>query len=149
MGIDRKLDHARRELIASLRKLPPAVRFQVIDYNDYVETLIIDGQRELLPAEPEIVSKAILLLQSLDAAGKTNHLVALCRGVDLRPDVLYFLTDADDLRAEEIAVITKRNQHTVIHTIELSRRRTITPDGPLAQLARENHGSYRRVSLRD
>ncbi len=149
MGIDRKLDFARRELIASLRRLPPSVRFQVIDYNDYAETLIVDGQRDLLPAEPAIVAKAIALLQALDAAGTTNHFAALRRGLDLYPDVIFFLTDADDLKPEVISAITQRNRHSVIHTIELTRLRSPRPDGPLAQLARNNHGTYRPVSFSD
>jgi hypothetical protein len=147
MGLDRKLDFARRELIASLRRLPPSAHFQVIDYNDYAEPLVIDGQRGLLPAEPTIISKVISLLLALDAAGKTNHLAALCCGLDLHPDVLYFLTDADDLRPEEVAAVTQRNRGSVIHTIELTHRHTSQPDGPLARLAHDNHGSYRCVSL--
>jgi hypothetical protein len=149
MGIDRKLDFARRELIASLRRLPPSVRFQVIDYNDYAESLIVNGRRDLLPAEPAIVEKAVSLLQALDAAGTTNHRAALQRGLDLHPDVLFFLTDADDLKPEVISAITQRNQRSVIHTIELTRLRTQRPEGPLAQLARENYGTYRRVGLGD
>lgn len=149
MGIDRKLDRARRELIARLRRLPPTVRFQVIEYNEYANTLIVDGRGDLLPAEPAIIEKAIAILQMLDAGGKTNHLAALRRGLDLHPDVLYFLTDADDLRAEEIAAVTHRNQGSVIHTIELTRRRISQCEGSLARLARENHGSYRYVSLGD
>jgi hypothetical protein len=149
MGIDRKLDFARGELISSLRQLPPTVRFQVIDYNEYAETLVVDGQRGLLPAAPDIVAKAIALLQALHASGNTNHLAALRNGIDLHPDVLYFLTDADDLRPEEVSLITRRNQQTVLHTIELTRRRALLLDGPLARLASENHGTYRRVSLGD
>ena len=147
MGIDRKLDFARRGLIASLRRLPPSVRFQVISYNNYAESLIVDGQRDLLPAESAIVIKAISMLQSLEAAGKTNHLAALRRALELRPDVIFFLTDADDLKPEVISFITQRNQHSVIHTIELTRLRTPRPDGPLAQLAGDNHGIYRRVAV--
>jgi hypothetical protein len=149
MGIDRKLDFARRELIDSLRRLPPSVRFQVIDYNDSVETLIVDGQRGLLPAEPAIVERAVSFLSALAAAGATNHFAALRRGLELRPDVLFFLTDADDLKPEVISVITRRNQHSVIHTIELTRLRSLRPDGPLAQLARDNHGTYRHVPFSD
>lgn len=149
MGIDRKLDFARRELIASLRRLPPSVRFQVIDYNDYAEPLIVDGQRDLLPAEPDIVEKAISLLQALKAAGSTNHLAALRRGLDLHPDVLFFLTDADDLKPEVISAITQRNHRSVIHTIELTRLRSPRPEGPLARLARDNHGTYRPVAFGD
>ncbi len=149
MGIDRKLDFARRELIASLRRLPSSVRFQVIDYNESVETLVVDGQRDLLPAEPAIVERAISFLSTLAAAGATNHFAALRRGLELRPNVLFFLTDADDLKAEVISSITQRNQHSVIHTIELTRLRTPRPEGPLAQLARDNHGTYRRVAFDD
>ncbi len=149
MGIDRKLDFARRKLIASLQQLPPSVRFQVIDYNNYAESLTVDGQRGLLPAEPAIVSKVIAKLQSLEAAGKTNHLAALQRALELRPDVIFFLTDADDLKPEVISFITRRNQHSVIHTIELTRLRTPRPEGPLAQLAGNNHGNYRRVAIGD
>jgi hypothetical protein len=149
MGIDRKLDFARRELIASLRRLPPSVRFQVIDYNNYAESLIVDGQRDLFSAESAIVNKAISKLQSLEAAGTTNHLAALRRALELRPDVIFFLTDADDLKPEAISFITQRNQHSVIHTIELTRLRTPRPEGPLAQLAGDNHGTYRRVAFAD
>jgi len=149
MGIGRKLDFARRELIASLRRLPPTVRFQVIIYNDSAEPLAVDGQRDLLPAEPAIIDKAISLLQTLQAAGATNPLTALRRGLTLRPDVLYFLTDADDLTPETVAAVTQQNQHSAIHTIELTHLRTPHPEGPLAQLARHNHGTYRRVTLRD
>jgi hypothetical protein len=147
MGIGRKLDFARGELIASLRRLPPTVRFQVIDYNDYAEPLVVDGQRDLLPAEPAIVAKVISLLEALDAAGSTNHLAALRRGLDLQPDVLFFLTDADDLKPEVITAITQRNQRSVIHTIELTRLRELQKEGPLFQLARANRGTYRRIAF--
>lgn len=149
MGIDRKLDFARRELISSLYRLPPTVRFQVIDYNDHAEMLVFDGRTDLLSAEPANVQKAVLLLQRLEASGNTNHLAALCHGLNLHPEVLYFLTDADDLRADEIAAVTQRNRGTVIHTIELTHRRVTRPEGPLAQLARDNRGNYRRVSISD
>ena len=147
MGVDRKLDFARSELIASLRRLPPTMRFQVIDYNEYAKSLLVDGHCDLLPAEPAILEKAVSLLQTLEAGGNTNHLAALRRGLDLHPDVLYFLTDADDLRAEEVAAVTLRNQGSVIHTIELTRRHISRQEGPLARLAHDNHGSYRRVSV--
>jgi hypothetical protein len=151
MGIGRKLDFARRELIASLRRLPPSMRFQVIDFNEFAESLIVDGQRGLLPAEPSVVERAISHLEALGAAGETNHFVALRLGLDLHPDVLFFLTDADDLKPEVVAAITQRNRRTVIHTIELTQLRTGHAEGPLAKLAGDNHGTYtyRRVAFGD
>lgn len=147
MGMDHKLDFARRELIAGLRRLPASMRFQVIDYNDSAESLVVDGNRDLLLADPATVDKAVAFLLKLDAAGNTNHLAALRRAVDFHADAIYFLTDADDLKPQEIALITQRNRQSVIHTLELTRRRSIAPDGPLAQLARDNNGIYRRVLL--
>lgn len=150
MGIDRKLDFARGELIASLQRLPPGVRFQVIDYNEFAKELSIGGQRGLLPAEPAIVEKTVAWLQTLEAGGATNHLAALRRALDLRPDVLFFLTDADDLKKDVISFITQRNRRrTVINTVELTRLRAVRPEGPLAELARDNHGTYRRVAVGD
>jgi hypothetical protein len=144
MAMDHKLDFARRELIAGLRRLPPSVRFQVIQYNDFAEPLQMDGCRDLLPAEVPIVEKAIAFVQTLDAAGSTNHLGALRLALDLHPDLVYFLTDADDLKPQEVALLTQRNRHSIVHTLELTRRRE-QPEGPLAQLARANNGTYRRV----
>lgn len=149
MGPDRKLDFARRELIASLRRLPRSMRFQVIAYNNLAETLLVGGRGDLLPAEPAIVGKAVAHLRTLEPAGDSNHLAALRCGLDLHPDVLYFLTDADNLKPEVISAVTQRNRVSVIHAIELTHRRTSQADGRLAQLARDNRGTYRRVSLDD
>jgi hypothetical protein len=83
------------------------------------------------------------------AAGGTDHVQALCRGLALHPDVLFFVTDADDLPLEKIDYISRCNRGTAIHAIELSRRRNPRPAGPLAQLARGNGGTYRQVSAGD
>lgn len=147
MGMAHKLDFARRELISSLRRLPATVRFQVVSYNDYANVLILDGRSDLLPAEPATVAKVVSFLQTLEAGGDTNHLAALRRALDLHPDILFFLTDADNLRSEEITAVTLRNRGTVIHTIELTHHRFAQHGEPLARLARDNHGCYRRVSV--
>lgn len=146
MGEYHKLDFARRELIASLRRLPASVRFQVIDYNEYAEMLVVDGRMDLLPAEPAIVERAIAFLNTLYAGGNTNHLAALRRALNLHADVIYFLTDADDLKQEDVAALTRQNRGCIIHTIELTQRAG-RPEGPLAQLASDNGGTYRRVSF--
>jgi hypothetical protein len=146
MGVDRKLDFARRELIESLRQLHSGCRFQVVDYNDHADLLVLDGRMDLLPAEPAWIERAALALGKLQPSGTTNHLLALRRGLILRPDVLYLLTDADNLSPAEVQQITTINHGTVIHTIELTRRAATNADGPLTRLAHDNHGTYRRVA---
>jgi hypothetical protein len=149
MGVNNKLDAACQELLASLRRLPPTTRFQIITYNTSAETLIIDRRIDLLPPEPAILAQVARFLDTLTATGKTNHANALRRGLLLHPEVLYFVTDADDLKLEEVANITNCNRGTAIHTLELTRRPTPLPDSPLAELARNNHGTYRHVAVGD
>jgi hypothetical protein len=146
MGMDDKLDIACRELLAGLRRLPPSARFQVVAYNSFAEPLLIDGRIELLPAEPAIIEQAAFQVRQLSASGDSDHVRALCRALALHPDVLFFVTDADALTLEQVACITSRNAGTIIHAIELTRRRGSDRDGPLARLARDNRGTYRRVS---
>lgn len=144
-----KLDRACRELLANLRQLAPVARFQIICYSDYAAPLLINGQTGLLPAEPTYLREAARVLQTLTASGPSRHTDALRRGLALRPDVLYLITDADELPYGEMEAITRDNSTTAIHIIELTRRRTARPDGPLARLARTNGGTYRHVPVSD
>ena len=146
MGMDDKLDIACRELLAGLHRLPPSARFQVVAYNSFAEPLVIDGRIDLVPAEPAFIEKATLQVRQLSASGDSDHVRALCRALALHPDVLFFVTDADALTFEQVAFITSRNTGTIIHAIELTRRRGPDRDGPLARLSRDNRGTYRRVS---
>ena len=143
------LKAAKRELLASLEQLPEEVRFQVILYNRHAEPLRLRGRTDLAPATAANKRETARLLESLPAAGSTDHLAGLRRALALRPEVSFFVTDADDLTAQQIAAVTQLNRsRTAIHTIELSRSsRGPHPDGPLALLARHNRGTYRRVSL--
>lgn len=146
MGMDDKLDIACRELLAGLRRLPPSARFQIVAYNSFAEPLVIDGRIDLLSAEPAIIEQAVLQVRQLSASGDSDHVRALCRALALHPDVLFFVTDADALTLEQAASITSRNTGTIIHAIELTRRHGSERDGPLVRLARDNGGTYRRVS---
>jgi hypothetical protein len=149
MGEGDKLDLACREILVSLRRLPPTAYFQVVPYNSSAAPLRIGNRIDLLPAEPAILDRVADQLKDLSASGGTDHANALRRGLALRPDVLYFVTDADQLPYDQIEFITRGNPGAVIHIVELTRRRGGSSDGPLAQLARANGGTYRRVSIRD
>jgi hypothetical protein len=82
----------------------------------------------------------------LTPSGNTNHGQALRRGLLFRPDVLYFITDADNMDPAEVADVTRFNRwRSVIHAVELSERRSARPDSPLRRLADGNGGTYRQV----
>jgi hypothetical protein len=144
------LDPARTELLASLWRLPAATRFQVIPYNLQAEPLRVNQSSDLLPADPATLRQVAKLVMELQASGNTNHGQALRRGLRFRPDVLYFITDADDISLEEVAGVTRLNQgRSVIHAVELSERRSPRQDSPLRRLAGSNGGTYRQVTSRE
>jgi hypothetical protein len=148
MGLNGGLARAKRELVASLDRLPSTSRFQIIAYNRSAEPLRINGESGLVFATPENRRSVALALEGMEAEGSTEHLPALRRALALGPEVIFFLTDADDLRAEHLRAITSLNHgRTVIHTIELGRASRAKGDVPLDALAQANGGRYQSVPL--
>jgi hypothetical protein len=146
MGQDSRLDLARREVLASLARLPESARFQIIAYNSYVE--MPRGPRELLPATAENKERAARFLETLVAEGSTIHEKALDQALRLAPDVIYFLTDADDLKADEVRALTRLNRgRAAIHAIELNTTNRDRKDMPMHALPKLNRGQYQAVDV--
>jgi hypothetical protein len=148
MGLHGALQSARQQLLASLEQLPETARFQVIIFNRTAEPLI-PSRQYLMAATLENKRLAARRLEELVAEGGTDHLAALRRALGLRPDVIYFLTDADDLTSEHLRAAERLNtgRFTAIHTIELNTRNRDRTELPMHVLALENHGTYRAVAL--
>jgi hypothetical protein len=148
MGLNGALDAVKRELLASLARLPGDARFQVVYYNRRADLLNVDGNCGLLAASPAHKVRVDLLLDRLQAEGGTDHVPALTLALSMQPDVIYFLTDADDLTPTQARSMTLLNHgRCVIHTIELTTANRAHVDMPLQVLARENRGMYRGISL--
>jgi hypothetical protein len=144
MGFHGALARARREVLASIRRLPPAARFQVVAYNRDAEPLCLDGRSELLAPDADTLSRVAGAISALRASGGTDHGRALRRGLAFRPDVLFLLTDADEIGLDDVRGVTRLNaRRAVIHAVELSG--AAHPDGPLHRLAADNGGAYRRL----
>jgi hypothetical protein len=138
---------ARRELLASLHQLSEGTLFQVIPYNHHAEPLRIDGQTGLVPKNDRNEQATADALAQQKPTGWTLHGPALRRGLVLRPEVLFFVTDGDDLKSTQEREATAFNSgRTVIQVVELSWRPS-PPDCPLRALARNNHGTYRHVPV--
>jgi hypothetical protein len=145
MGPSGALARARRELALSLRALPPGTRFQVFAYNRNV-TPLLPADSGLVGADAGTVEQTIEALEQLGPTGSTDHVAALKRGLALRPEVLFLLTDADNQADGDFAALRRYNTGgTAVHVIELSRLRIDSGDGPLARLAATTGGTYRRV----
>jgi hypothetical protein len=148
MGIHDGFRRARAELLARLAQLPPNTRFQVIAYNRIAEPLAVHASAGLLLADRDTIAEVTRIISALRAEGKTDHVNALRHGLDLRPDVLYFVTDADELSIEQVAAVTRLNGgRTLIHVVELSAHVDEGSDTVLHQLAMQNRGTYRRVAV--
>jgi hypothetical protein len=148
MGLNGGFAMAKRELLGSLERLPFTTRFQVIAYNRLAEPLRVNGQSGLVFATPENKQCVALALAGMHAEGSTEHLAALKRALALGPDVIFFLTDGDGLRHEQIRAITSLNRgRAVIHAIKLGRMSAVHGELPMCALALENQGSHKAVPL--
>jgi hypothetical protein len=147
MGLHGAWAVARRETLAALRTLPAGTRFQVIPYNRQAEPLPLAGTWGLVASAPEVVADVERELAGLSPSGGTDHVRALRRGLLLQPDALVLITDAGDMTAADVAAVTASNRsHTAIHTVEVTVRTHEQPGNPLARLAADNGGTYRRLS---
>jgi hypothetical protein len=143
MGLHGSLKRARTAVLASLQCLPHRTTVQVMVYNREAQILQPTGKIGYLSVDDATVHAIGEALGSIAPSGTTDHVHALLKALQLRPDLLYLVTDADDLSDAEVARITQLNGgRTVIDTIELSSHRTIS-DGPLKRLAVLNGGAYR------
>jgi hypothetical protein len=146
MGPGGLLESAKRELLASLRHLPPTALFQVIVYNRQVDVLRINGSTELRQATERNISAVRDLLAEIGDEGSTDHLAALKRALLFQPEAIYFLTDAADLKPDQVQRIRALNQvRAAIHTVELCAAPIHGDETSLARLAAANGGAHRIV----
>jgi hypothetical protein len=139
MGTGGVLAVATGTIKASLAALPPDVRFQIVAYNGSG----IRFATTLVPANPENVRRAGVWLDQLRAEGASNHVAGIKEGLWLQPDVVYLLTDADDLADREVREIG-RLLRVPMHLALVGDGR-LTAETPLARLARQHGGTVQVV----
>src|SRR5262245_23290879 len=143
MNLDGRLDRARAQVVASLKRLPPDARFQVVAYDRRAVALPV-GDGGLAAATPANVAAAVAALEAMTAEGGTDHLAGLRRALLLQPDCIFFLTDEDDLTLADVWEAKRLNRKPAcIHALCL-----VAPQGetPMRALARENGGVFRVVA---
>lgn len=143
MGREGLLIRACKEVRASLQQLPRSVRFQVLVYRG-VATPLLAGQADWLEPSPKVLGAVNQALDALVAEGKTDHGEALKKALTHQPDVIFLLTDADDLTPEHLRLAALHNRHgAIIHTVEMAVGNRGRPGMPLQRLARDHGGEYR------
>jgi hypothetical protein len=148
MGLNGALAAAKRELLAGVESLPADGQFQVILYNGLAEPLAAGGRTGLLPADEENRRAVARTVEGLRAEGGTDHLAALRRAVGLGAEVIFFVTDADEMTVGQVRNVTLLNGgRAVIHAVELNNDGEPRAETPLKLLARLNGGTHRVVPV--
>jgi hypothetical protein len=143
------LTAAKKQLLESLRSLDSLHQFQVVFFNS--TTRVFDaaggagGGKRIAFATDRNKQLAANFIGGITADGGTDRMVALREAIAMTPNVIFFLSDADDpMTSSEMAEITRLNRRAqaAICVIEFGRKPTPMPDNFLMQLARESGGQY-------
>ncbi|MCA9165009.1 MAG: hypothetical protein KDA62_18580 [Planctomycetales bacterium] len=149
----RPLAAAKAELVKSLASLDKIHQFQIIFYND--EPTIFNPfqpQRpKLMHGDSATKGLAAEFVSKVSADGGTRHLDALKTALAMNPDVIFFLTDADEpqLTHSELSEIRRRNARVgaSINTIEFGAGPFGGSFNFLVRLATENGGRHAYVDV--
>ncbi|MEX2114238.1 MAG: hypothetical protein WD845_13685 [Pirellulales bacterium] len=144
------LASAKAELLASLEHLQPTHQFQIIFYNSKPRVFNPTGVLgRLVFGTDQNKYLAQKFVGSITADGATRHEEALEIALRMQPDVLFFLTDADQpqLSAGQLAQIAQMNRGASINAIEFGYGPQSDADNFLVRLARQNNGSHVYVDV--
>lgn len=137
---------AKIELRRSLRTLQSNQQFQIIFYNGLEEDLLQFEKNRLLFASRENVVAAERFLASIVPLGGTDHRTALNLALRQHPDVIFFLTDADEnettLNSADLERIRKNSAGTQINAIQFGNGPNPQTGNWLAKLAEQSGGQY-------
>jgi hypothetical protein len=149
----RPLAAEKRELIASLKDLDDIHQFQIVFYNEQPTVFNPDAPQppKMLFGEASTKRLAQNFVRGIIAAGGTRHVAALRLALNMRPDVVFFLTDAGDpvMTANELEDIRQRNMRAgaTINVIEFGAGPNPGSQNFLVRLAQQNSGQYVYVDV--
>lgn len=140
------LKAAKSQMIASLQSLKSTDQFQIIFYNERTLPFSPFPGKEptLMFGTDENKDLARRFIERVTASGGTQHLPALQIALNMTPDVIFFLTDADEPRmtSGELAQILRLNKISSINSIEFGTRPYPRRGNFLFKLADQNNGNY-------
>lgn len=147
------LREAKRELAESIQSLGEAHQFQVIFYNEYPTAFGSNSSRgvQLLKGTAASKRDALSFIRGIVADGSTGHIAALKMALSMNPDVVFFLTDADDpvpSRKELDSVYNSASRAgATIHAIQFGSGVQQNSGGWIEQLADQTFGKYRYINV--
>lgn len=128
------------ELLDSITRLSPNQEFHVFLFSSHGR--VRQFSKEFSTPTPKNVALLRDVLTRFTPTGSTEPSGALRRALQLRPDVIFFLTDGDFETEPVQRVLESENAGTVIHTIALQSR---SGEQALQDIAAATNGQYRFV----
>jgi von Willebrand factor type A domain len=148
MATRNSLEIAKRELLASLNQLPPDAEFAVVFYNLLAKMLSDpQGHKGLMAATTSNKVRIQGQLAEIRPDGGTDHMTALRAALALKPEVIFFLTDADLMTNGDVNEILSEAGTTRIQAIEFGRGINLGERTPLRRLALTTGGAYLYIDV--
>ncbi len=138
-----RLVAAKAELIRSLDSLESTHQFQIIFFSHKQKIFDLSGGQRRIPfATNRCKELAARFIEGVTAEGGTDRKTALLRALLMHPDVIFFLSDADDpMSRRDLNEIQRKNRSaTSINTIEFGVGPRHDRANFLVRLAAANHG---------
>jgi hypothetical protein len=144
------LDVAKRELLASLDPLPRDCKFGVVFYSDSA-TVFTDpaGRKELMTASPSNKARLRTKIAEVEPLGGTDQMTALRAALALRPEVIFYLTDADFFDRSSAVEIRREMGTTRLLAVEFGVGPALKGSDPLRWLAESTGGAYKYIDVRN
>jgi hypothetical protein len=140
------LSAAKRQLVESMRSLGNGQQFHIIFFNTKTQAFAVDGGADRNAfATDRNKQLAANFVGGITADGGTDRMVALEEAIGCAPDVIFFLTDADDpMSVQELMEISQLNRRAraAICVIEFGDEPKPMDGNFLMRLARESGGRY-------
>ncbi len=149
----RPLAAAKAQMVRSLQDLGETQQFQVIFYNNEPTILnpFYPRPPKLLFADKQNRQLATEHIRGIVASGTTRHEDALLLALKMNPDVVFFLTDAEQpvMTIQEMERVCRRNQSVgaSIYAIQFGIGPPQGGENFLARLARRNEGNHVYVDV--
>jgi uncharacterized protein with von Willebrand factor type A (vWA) domain len=143
---------AKRRLLESIETIDELQQFHIIFFNQRLLSLNVrgGGAQRIAFATEQNKKQAARFVQGVKADGGTDRFAALKQSLAIRPDVIFFLSDADDpMTAKEMAQIARLNERAgaQICAIEFGSGDAAPESNFLIDLARESGGQYAYVNV--
>ncbi|HYO25429.1 MAG TPA: vWA domain-containing protein [Lacipirellulaceae bacterium] len=144
------LEAAKSELTKSVGELNDGSHFHMIFYNSY-PMAFIEPADKLLKVDGPTKEFAQQFIYQLVAEQNTNHIDALLMALEMKPDVIFLMTDGeakDDLSSADLRKLTKacRRSKTRINVIHFCFEER--PNSPLSELAKRTQGQFKSINIR-